>query len=459
MNKLKFALQLTILTATTLSALIGCSEPEDRPNPFTVEGSYDVNSVSLECSDPARCTNSLGVVLTVSTTSEEKYGYTLVTTSVSRCTGALYSATQVLTAGHCTSEMGKGKSYFRTVATPGRPSQTFEVRRVLQSHFDSSNLYSGDFASLELIRPAHGYDYVRSAVEISESLTKVTALVVNQPGADTNTFKLDAVDCEVDTATKPMHVAQLPSIWGTKLCKLVSGNSGGPVFAEGALQEVLGVLSRSTEAGSKYGYSLNTYREPESFRNLATFANAACFTLPGWPAPASGCQILTEDSIKKMLGERFSNAIVAAGKNILENHRESPESILNLGPATIKTSLKWITAEKSWSLTEDDALTLIALPIPACLERGTLASGYGSSVKTRVYRAKFAQNPVTLEEVPERFQPWITFSKLASGKWRVNYDFSGAGFSYKLTAKSEALLKYGLEFDLQSCSERDDANP
>jgi hypothetical protein len=229
-DAVKFLFVLVTVLGTTVAC--GKSPPKDRPNPFVVSGVYDVNAVSLNCADGNRCTNSLGIILTIHVETKSYRYYKTTTTSVSRCTGALYSPTQVLTAGHCTQGIGTGRSFFKTVATAGMPSRIFEIKGVAKSYYSEANSFSSDYATLELKTPANGYKYVRAAGFISPSLNEVTALVVNQPSDDSKVFQLDNVDCEVDAETLPLHVGEYPSVWGTKKCKLVGGNSGGPGFRE-----------------------------------------------------------------------------------------------------------------------------------------------------------------------------------------------------------------------------------
>ncbi len=293
-----------ILFAVTILGTIGCNKEskKDPPNPFIVDGVWDANAVSLSCGDSSNCTNSLGILLTVKTETRYEYGYKSVRSSVTRCTGALYEARKILTAGHCAEAVGNGKTFFRTVATPGRPSRTFIVTSVLKSVFNDNNKYSTDYATLEISEAAVGYDFVRPPTSISPGLTDLTALVVNMPGSDNKVFNLDAVHCEVDSeGLVPFHVAEFTSLFGTKTCRLIGGNSGGPIFARGNLREVLGVVSKSTEGGDEFTKRMRELfgQRNDSLKNRATIAHAGCFSLPGWAALAAQCQMIDENLVSR----------------------------------------------------------------------------------------------------------------------------------------------------------------
>lgn len=448
MLKIKTALQLLFVTAS-ITSLVACGpaeEPKKDPATFSVEGSYDVSKVSLECSDPAKCTNSLGILMTLTPRTEVQYGLQLVWTDVTRCTASLYSPTQVLTAGHCVTGMVPGtRTYFRTVASPGHPSETFEVNRVLNSFVKEDDLYSNDFAALELKRPAYGYDYVRAPIEISKSLKDVTALVVNQPGSDKHTFSLDAIACEVDTDSKPFHVADYPSIWGTKSCKLIGGNSGGPLFASDNLNVVLGVLSRSTEADAgTLSINLDSYRTPR--KNLATVANAACFQLPDWRTPAPRCQTVTKEIVLKM----FEAIIGVSVANITSQYEMTGPSA-RLGNAQVKMTLAPIdVVKKSWD--GSDTFGAAFLPRPLCLESGNPSEGNTLLLSAKVYEVNVSNSPITLDDSGSTVVVRASVKKLPNGKWKILYFTQPSTYLYAPEEKlAEQLRTEGLEFDLAPC--------
>ncbi len=438
-----------------LSTLIGCDDIKDRPNSFVVDGDYDVNTVDLSCSNPDRCTNSLGVILTISSRTESRYGYQITSTSVNRCTGALYSATQVLTAGHCTSSIGQGRSYFRTVAAPGNPSRTFEISRVQKSFYSPSEVYSTDFAALELKTPALGYNYVRPPSEIASDLTHVTALVVNQPGEDTKILRLDSVDCEVDVDSLPLHLSKFPNLWGTKLCKIVSGNSGAPVFARNNLNEVLGVISKSTEAGqidatSRLFELLFNRKQNAPRPNLATAAHAACFDLPGWRPPAPQCRSLNANTIKTLSKEGLEISINQGIKAAMRDFLKSPRAQIQINGARLKASPLPVTLSVEDFNSKRAGVALI--PQPNCIESGEPGERTTQSFSAEVLEVKPRRSSATLERNGDSLSVTLRLNKLSSGRYSLGYTFNTSRYRFSPLSNEISKLNDMGEIDLAPCT-------
>lgn len=449
-----------LLFAVTILGTIGCGiEPKkDPPNPFVVDGVWDANSISLTCADSANCTNSLGIILTVKTETSYRYGYKTVRSSVSRCTGALYEARKVLTAGHCTEAIGSGKTFFRTVATPGRPSRTFIVTGVLKSVFNDNDRYSTDYATLEISEPATGYDFVRPPTSISPDLTNLTALVVNMPGSDNKTFNLDAVHCEVDIeGLVPFHVAEFAGLFGTKNCRIVGGNSGGPIFARGRLHEVLGVVSKSTEAGDEI---TNRFRElfgqrNNRLRNRATMAHAACFSLPGWAAPAPQCQMIDEQLITRKKAAQTVSLLKENLTHMFRDFQSSPEANVRLGNATIKMAPSSQSVEKRLSLSTRKNPGMIQIPRPLCLVDGTPGAVSSHSFASKVWEPDDSDGKIKFVWKGARTYGRLQLSRLGGNKWSVIYTFANPG-DFKVVSKDEANLIVPSELELEPCKGNED---
>lgn len=259
------------------ASVMGCelSLVKDKPNPFKRAG-WDISQTRLNCSDSSRCPNGVGVM------------FTLGGNTVWRCTASLYEPTKLVTAAHCTEHIRPGTtSYFRTPSTSFKPSQVFRIKGVLKEVFPGSGR-GVDYASVELAEPALGYNYVTGPSALDSGLKSLTAVVVNSGRGED--YILDAVDCEFEpSVSRGYRLSDFPNMFGTQSCRLVSGNSGGPVFskADTAFRELLGVLSRSTEA--------NGARTRGRGLNLATVIHAGCFELPGWPSPSPSCKDMGDE--------------------------------------------------------------------------------------------------------------------------------------------------------------------
>ena len=449
-----------LLFAVTILGTLGCGEDpkKDPPNPFVVDGVWDANSISLSCADPSNCTNSLGILLTVKTETSYRYGYKTIRSSVNRCTGALYEPRKILTAGHCTKAIGSGKTFFRTVATPGRPSRTFIVSRVLKSVFNDNDRFSTDYATLEITEEATGYDFVRPATSISPGLSNLTALVVNMPGSNNKVFNLDAVHCEADSeGLITFHIAEFAGLFGTKNCRIVGGNSGGPIFARDNLREVLGVVSKSTESVDESTDRLRELFSPRQnrLRNLATMANAACFNLPGWAAPAPQCQMIDEKLVTQRMVAKIRSRLKESVALAVQDFQSSPDASVRFGSGTVKMAPDSREVEKSLSLRSQKSSGLIYVPRPLCVMEGTPTSASSHAFSAKVWEMGRDLDNLKLEWKGARIFGTLYLSKRGDNRWSVTYTFPDRG-DFRLVSDAEAKLKAASELLLEPCRGTED---
>jgi hypothetical protein len=468
-NALKFlAVTVAVIVITQgcgLKAGQNAEHSKDHPNPYQTTDEFDVQKTSLTCSDSSRCPEALGVILTVQTSREDRGYYVIVRTSVNRCTGALYDSTKILTAAHCTRAMNAGsKTYFRTVRTAGKPSRVFEVKRVLKKVFVENQL-GLDYAALELVSPADGYDYVRPPGVIPGDLNEMTALVVNQIGESGRALTLDAVDCEHEDkfSLLPFHVSTFPSVFGTQKCKLVSGNSGGPIFQKTNLTEVMGVLSRSTEASdsnveiARLLRLLGNRGTVSARSNLATFTNAGCLDLPGWPAPSPKCMTVDEDLVSRHNAKAASEVIREELIEKLQEWFRSPEARPRVGSAVVKmgplavTLKEWFPADR----TQGDFVGF--MPVPVCVESGEVkdARSVPFAMPLWAMNIKLGES-VRLRTTPFKYKGTFDISGEVSGEFIFKYRFP---FDPQFDFPSDRRAKYaaGVRSKLESCKGNEDA--
>lgn len=436
------AVKFLFVIALVLGTTVACG-PTEQPNPYITTGGYDVNKVSLTCSDPARCTNSVGVILTITVTSNSYYRYI----SIYRCTGALYESNKVITAGHCSDKIVLGNSYFKTVATPDRPSQLFKIKSVLKTFYNGGQTYSNDFAALELETHASNLNFVRPPTFISKDLTDFTALVVNQPGDDGHVFGIDAKDCALDTENLPWHISEYPSIWRAKTCKIVGSNSGGPVFARDNLIEVLGIISKSTEAdrgGKEYRYST------EVRPNRSTFGHAGCFDLPNWPAPAPQCITVSDSSLKEFTDEKKKSLRQKSLLSLVKNFQSSKDAQISTEKGTIKTVPYFLKVSKI-DLFASNKESVLLLPQPKCVQRGQ-ATESSQYLRMKIY--DFA--PDSTLKLNGESPVQMTLKKKSKDIWQITYQINYI-YMYLLDSTETLKLQYtGIETSLPTCDGSED---
>jgi hypothetical protein len=124
------------------------------------------------------------------------------------------------------------------------------------------------------------------------SFRSLNAVVVNR-GDDQNTFRLDPLTCAVRRHDQiyPFDIGENPDLIYGFDCKVVPGNSGGPLFASG--DTVQGVLQATVDPAKKIAEGA-----AESLRHWIGIAtNLRCFPLVG--NAASSCVAVTVDTINQ----------------------------------------------------------------------------------------------------------------------------------------------------------------
>jgi len=449
------AVKFFFLVVTVLvTAACENKKKDPAPNPYPVDPNWNVNEVSVTCSDSSRCPEALGVLFTINTTREYYYGYVRTSWKVHRCTAALYEANKIVTAGHCTDNHGAdSRSWFRTVATPGKPSRSFPVSRVLKQVFNDNDTLTTDYAAAELAVPANGYTFVRGPNGPWPADQKLlTAVVANQYVGAEKSLTIDPVECEYDAESGIPDVSEFPDVFAIKKCKLVNGNSGGPIFARGDLTTVLGVASRSSEGKPQNAQSEREVREmlkrearEGKRRNTATFANASCFDLPGWPRPASQCIKMSEKLFIERIANRAAAGMVESLVNEMEQWMRANPSA-EIGGATVKLA-PWSVGltKSSWvGLERTKETYLMFFPYPLCVERGQLADS--ASLRFSAKAKKSEPSLSGMQFTDSRSNPETTGSlilqKSVLGKWTAKFTWSQF-YEYSIESRIQRSMTNG----------------
>lgn len=452
---------LVIFSTLTLSACSDSITSYDIPNPMTVKSSWSPNSVTYACSNPTQCPDNQGVLLGVTVTETNDGYYTHVSTQVYRCTGSIYSATKIISAGHC-AEMMKNSDhiYFRTVEKPGRPSHTLTVKSTPVVKIFSA-VESPDFAVFELASPIHDVQFAHPAPSNPADVTHLTALVANGRVQNTMTdFVLDAVDCRTDiNLINPVAISSNPAVFNVMDCVLVSGNSGGALVDPKDLTSVYGILSYSNneskkeDANSKLASLLRdmqaVHKGADTTKkiDIGGFSNARCVGFPDWPRLESNCFEMSSEKIAALrrpyLGRQVQDWLVSKSTDWLNSSKSlyvSGGRIVRLVPA--------LTAIKSRYSDLDDkehAKSIAMLPLPVCIDRPSTEDNFLISMPIDLYKSTTNESGVDIRPLERSAFVTISLTRVGSKSYRASYIVSG---SFSVMAEQNSSIEHMMNGDV-----------